>query len=396
MRERRAGVWEIRVVVANDQLTGHSVQRSFTVHGDREAAEDRRQALAERFGVDRRALYCESARWTLGELLAGFIDAAHEWRPATRSSHASVVRYLIDDPLGDVGLTMVNPMVVNNAIARWRRAGGSDALVRGRWAIVHSALSWAAQQKMIRSNPIRGMRGPRRPDPRKHLLPDEIAMLLATATRQVHTAEAAASADPENRALWDQLFAAEQTRLMVRIAADTGARRAEIATLRLADLDGRVLRIERNLSMEVLGPTKTGRTRRITIGATTAAMIRDHFDSWDRRAGAAAAQGDWIFAPDPRHLTHARADSVSHRMVRLRDAAGVPQASLHRFRHSVATQLVGEGKILKAQARLGHRDPATTLRHYSHATPLDDLDIADEIDQRLNDYTNDPTWHPIA
>ena len=40
MRERRTGVWEIRVVVANDQLTGHSVQRSFTVHGDREMAED--------------------------------------------------------------------------------------------------------------------------------------------------------------------------------------------------------------------------------------------------------------------------------------------------------------------------------------------------------------------
>jgi len=391
MRERRPGVWEIRVVVANDQLTGHSVQRSFTVRGDHDMAEDHRQALAERFGVDRRALYCESARWTLGELLARFIDASHEWRPATRSSHASVVRYLIGDPLGEVGLTMVCPMVVNNAIARWRRAGGSDALVRGRWAVLHSALSWAVQQKMIRSNPIRGMRGPRRQDPRKHLLPGEIAQLLDTATRQLHQAEHALAADPENRVLWDALFAAEQTRLMVRIAADTGARRAEIATLRLADLDGRVLRIERNLSLEVLGPTKSGRTRRITIGATigatTAAMIHDHFDTWQTRAGG--VQGDWIFARDHRHLTHARADSLSHRMVSLRAAAGVPDATLHRFRHSVATQLVGEGKLLKAQARLGHRDPSTTLRHYSHATPLDDLDIADEIDQRLNDYTND-------
>jgi hypothetical protein len=36
--------------------------------------------------------------------------------------------------------------------------------------------------------------------------------------------------------------------------------------------------------------------------------------------------------------------------------------------------LVGEGKILKAQARLGHGGPATTLRHYAHATPLDDED----------------------
>ncbi len=45
---------------------------------------------------------------------------------------------------------------------------------------------------------------------------------------------------------------------------------------------------------------------------------------------------------------------------------------------------ISEGKVLKAQARLGHRDPSTTLRHYSHAVPLDDEDIADELDALLN------------
>jgi integrase len=50
----------------------------------------------------------------------------------------------------------------------------------------------------------------------------------------------------------------------------------------------------------------------------------------------------------------------------------------------VATYLVDRGRLLKAQARLGHSDPATTLRHYSHATPLDDTDIADELDNLLN------------
>ncbi len=92
-----------------------------------------------------------------------------------------------------------------------------------------------------------------------------------------------------------------------------------------------------------------------------------------------------MFAPDFRRLTYARADLLSHRFSRLREEAGLPDAALHRFRHSVATHLVADGKLLKAQARLGHRDPATTLRHYAHATPLDDLDVADEIDQRLND-----------
>jgi hypothetical protein len=45
---------------------------------------------------------------------------------------------------------------------------------------------------------------------------------------------------------------------------------------------------------------------------------------------------------------------------------------------------VDQGRLLKAQARLGHRDPATTLRHYSHATPLDDLDVADDLDALLD------------
>jgi integrase len=63
----------------------------------------------------------------------------------------------------------------------------------------------------------------------------------------------------------------------------------------------------------------------------------------------------------------------------------VENPALRRLRHGVATHLVEKGKLLKAQARLGHRDPSRTLRHYSHAVPLDDLDVADELDQVLND-----------
>jgi integrase len=113
-------------------------------------------------------------------------------------------------------------------------------------------------------------------------------------------------------------------------------------------------------------------------------MIVEHFESWRQRVGPSQVVADWIFAADFRRLSNARADLLSHRFDRLRLAAGLPEACLHRLRHSVATQLVGEGKILKAQARLGHRDPATTLRHYAHATPLDDVDVADHIDELLN------------
>lgn len=64
--------------------------------------------------------------------------------------------------------------------------------------------------------------------------------------------------------------------------------------------------------------------------------------------------------------------------------ADVPEATLHRLRHSVATFLVARGQVLQAQARLGHADAATTLREYAYALPLTDGAVADDLDQHLN------------
>jgi integrase len=177
------------------------------------------------------------------------------------------------------------------------------------------------------------MRGPRRPEPRKHLSDDEIAALLATAATRVAEARRALRTKPSDGPPIEGLFVAEQTQLLVRLAADTGARRGELAVLRLGDLDGRVLSIERNLSLEVLGPTKSNRNRRLTIGATTAAMIHKHFRTWKRRVGTHGVVGDWIFAPDHRRLTHARADLLS---TVSNDAA--PQRSAWRCSSSLSSQ----------------------------------------------------------
>jgi len=45
------------------------------VHGDAESAEARRCDLVERFAVDKRALYCAGARWSVAELLARYVEA---------------------------------------------------------------------------------------------------------------------------------------------------------------------------------------------------------------------------------------------------------------------------------------------------------------------------------
>ena len=195
------------MVVANDLLTGRSVQRSFTVRGDAERVEARRLELVERFAVDRSALYCAGVRWSVQEMLERFTEADHQWRPATRSSTCSAGRLLAQDRFALVGLAVLRPAHVETAFARWRATGASTALVWSRWAVLHSALSWAIAQGYLRSNPLEAIRAPPRPTPRKHLVVAEIATLLAVAEiatllavagLRVESAAADLEAAPEN------------------------------------------------------------------------------------------------------------------------------------------------------------------------------------------------------
>jgi hypothetical protein len=91
LRERRPGVFEIRVAVGVDPVSGRTVQRSFAFHGTTEDAEVRRRELAARF-AEYRSLRRAAPFITVGQLLERWASAHHDWRPATRTSHASVAR----------------------------------------------------------------------------------------------------------------------------------------------------------------------------------------------------------------------------------------------------------------------------------------------------------------
>lgn len=54
------------------------------------------------------------------------------------------------------------------------------------------------------------------------------------------------------------------------------------------------------------------------------------------------------------------------------------------MRHTVATVLVADGRVLQAQQRLGHAEASTTLRQYCHALPLHDQNVADRLGALLD------------
>ena len=180
--------------------------------------------------------------------------------------------------------------------------------VSARWPLLRAAVSWAVAEGMLRVNPLAGMRGPPRPQPRRQHSRDEVRRLLVAAGDAVAAAQDACRRLPGSAACARRLFAAEQSLPLVRLAADCGARRGELAVLRLSDLDGRVLTIERSLSAGVLGPTKSGRTRRVTLGSGSADMIWRDFQAWAARA---EPEQDWLFSPSPRRSAYMTAGALS-------------------------------------------------------------------------------------
>ena len=103
-------------------------------------------------------------------------------------------------------------------------------------------------------------------------------------------------------------------------------------------------------------------------------------DAAAREGGRHTGSGRGCSPDGSTTATRLTTSCAGHWFAALAERARHPDVTLHRLRHTVATVLVGQGDILQAQHRLGHRDAATTLRIYSQAMPLTDAEAARTLD----------------
>ncbi|MBA2325191.1 MAG: hypothetical protein H0V95_00940, partial [Actinobacteria bacterium] len=200
LRERRPGVWEIRVFTGRDEA-GRPTQVSKTVRGTKREA--KRAAAA--------ALESRPASHAAGRTVAALIDAWREvndsvWSEATRRDYASRAGAIAKDPIAAIGLARLSVGDVERWHARMRKAGVGEASIRSRHGVLRSALSQAVRWEWVGTNVAAQsrLRQPRQA-PRTSMSVDEVQAVIATA-REI-----------------DPLAA-----LALRLAAVAGARRAEL------------------------------------------------------------------------------------------------------------------------------------------------------------------------
>ena len=203
------------------------------------------------------------------------------------------------------------------------------------------------------------------------------------------------------------------TGVALRLAAVAGLRRAELAALQWVDLDGAQLRVD---SRRVRDPPRRRAVRR----------GRSHQDRRTRAPSRSTSRpsrrlrscirfaqqvSPYMFSDTSEP---ANPDRIGWWWSRARERSGIDRTwRLHDLRHWTATMAITSGHDVRTVAgRLGHANPAMTLRVYAHAVEGADRVLASDLAGMLDDgygarthdearvdtrraWTCSPAWAPM-
>ncbi len=344
-------MWEVRVFVGRDQQ-GNPRQVSRTVRGTKREA--------QRVAVALTVSPPSPQSHTVAEALDAWLETNRAaWAASTVRDQTSRVALVMRDPIAKIEVGRLTVADVDRWHARVRANGVGEASLRNQHLVLRAGLTQAARWDWVSNNVVAiATLGRRKTQPRAALSSTEVRDALVAAER-IDTAVG----------------------LALRLAAVTGARRAELCALRWTDLVGDRLTVDSSIEIVRLGSvadkrkptlvdaaTKTANRRTVRLDPRTVAMfegLRDERQRW----------GPWVLQIGDRPLNPERLTGW-WRQAR-RDAGLDPQWRLHDLRHWSATEAIGRGHDIRTVAgRLGHANPAMTLRTYAHAIDGADAGVA--------------------
>ena len=383
---KRGSTWSY-VIRVKDPETGVSRPRwvgGFATEGAAKTARDQARVKA------RQGEYIDPSSITVAAYLDEWIEShAMEIKPRTLHDYRSCIRLYLTPRIGHVPVQAVRQSTITKLYRDLLTSGGRDGkpLAVPTVTHLHAVLRKAFRDavvvdELIASNPVERAKRPR-------MQANEPGRVWTVAQLRVFL----------NIARQHRLFA------FFHLAAYTGARRGELLNLQWSavDLDGKKITITGSTAAiggeRVAGTTKSGRTRVVSIDDATVAVLRQH--KADQAADQLRAGDSWLGTKDGHVFTTGWGepiypDTVTSLMTKLirvhnkpehdpRPKKQLPHARLHDLRHIHATTLLLSGvPVHVVAARLGHADPAITLRVYAHVIRAAETAAADIFAQAVN------------
>jgi integrase len=363
LRERRPGVWELRVRTGRDPITGEYGQVSRVVRGGKRQAQTALSRLATEVAEGRHS----GGTQTVGYLLDQWIEHLETLgrTPKTIDGYRSLVRPRLRPAFGAVPLRRLGVADLDRFYRALLADGLSPIYVRHCHAALSTALRQAVKWGWIDRSPAERATPP--PVPHKEVRPPttkQVAKLLLELDQADHDLAS-----------------------MVYVAATTGCRRGELCGLMWSAIDHEsgTLTVRRAITDTSFGvqekDPKTHRARRISLDPSTALVLVRQLERMSKRAvsrGVELVDDAFVWSQEPDGSAPYRPNRVTDAFRTLRNRLGMPQLDFHHIRHFAATTLAGAGVDVRTIAgRLGHANPAITLRTSAHFLEAADRQAAD-------------------
>jgi site-specific recombinase XerD len=272
-------------------------------------------------------------------LITSWTLALHDLADSTRTLYADVVRRFARGLPEDVGLTDVTKTDCQRYFTELRSLGRAQATMRSRWIALRNFYGWAFSEGEVDENPMAEVKVARaEPPPPTVPDDDDLAKLFKVcAGREFH----------QRRDLG-----------MIRLAAATGMRVAELCALRVDDVDlaNRLVVIRRG---------KGDRRRVARVDPETGAAVDRYLRARARHKKAALPQL-WL----SRFGAFGRKGAMAM-LPRRCDEAGIPRMHWHLLRHRFAHEFLRRGGQEGDLAKLGGWEDASVMRRYGSALAVD-------------------------
>jgi integrase len=329
---------------------------------------------------------------TVGQLLDRWLESSKaSTETRTFEERQRLVKNHLRPRMGGLKLEKVNALHVESFYADMARDGVGATTIRHAANVLGVAFSHACNLKLIPFNPAAAIKKPKAP--KRHMLfltPEQVKILLEAA---------------KGRPCYP----------LVVLALATGCRQGELLALTWEDIDlaNGTLTVRRSLAQtdegfQVKEPKTAASRRTISLPGFAVSMLTEH-KAAALRAGLLNApvfstrDGNWLLKRNVLRALRAVVRRASTPPGKInkggrpkkgaapRSKAPFEMLSLipaklrfHDLRHTVASILLSQGQSVRAVSqRLGHSNPALTLRVYAHCMPSDDPQLAAALNKML-------------